>query len=250
MEYHSPLQAPVAQLDRVLDSESKGRRFESCRVRHFSQPFFSTLFKPPHRPSGGLDVGYFPSHISVMTELTVISRSLPPAVERFVLKWGDMGGEWGVNRSVSQIHALLYLSSAPLTAEDIAEQLGMARSNVSNSLKELLSWGLIVRVPLRGDRRDHYEAEGDIWEIMTRIAIGRKAREIDPVIATLRACLADADRDTRIDPLAKKRLREMLETTSAVDRWFQQMLSVPRGKLKMLLRLGAKVSALLPQSKS
>ncbi len=185
-----------------------------------------------------------------MTEITGTTRSLAPAVERFVLKWGDMGGEWGVNRSVSQIHALLYLSIKPHTAEDIAKQLGMARSNVSNSLKELLAWGLIVRVPMRGDRRDHYEAEGDIWEIMTRIAIGRKAREIDPVIATLRSCLDEADRDSRIDPLAKKRLREMLETTSAVDRWFQQMLGLPRGKLKMLLRLGAKVAALLPQSKS
>ncbi len=185
-----------------------------------------------------------------MTEFTVQSVPLPPAVERFVLKWGDMGGEWGVNRSVSQIHALLYLSSKPLTAEDIADQLGMARSNVSNSLKELLIWGLIARVPVRGDRRDHYEAECDIWEIMTRIAIGRKAREIDPVIATLRSCLEEADRDSRIDPLAKKRLREMFETTSAVDRWFQQMLGLPRGKLKVLLRLGAKVAALLPQSKS
>ncbi len=185
-----------------------------------------------------------------MTEIAVRTGPLSPAVERFVLKWGDMGGEWGVNRSVSQIHALLYLSSKPLTAEDIADQLGIARSNVSNSLKELLAWGLIARVPVRGDRRDHYEAEGDIWEIMTRIAIGRKAREIDPVIATLRSCLDEAERDTRIDPLAKKRLREMLETTSAVDRWFQQMLGLPRGKLKLLLRLGAKVAALLPQSKS
>lgn len=185
-----------------------------------------------------------------MTETTDISGSLSPAIERFILKWGDMGGQWGVNRSVSQIHALLYLSNRPLTAEDIAGQLGMARSNVSNSLKELLTWGLVARVPVRGDRRDHYEAEGDIWEIMTRIAIGRKAREIDPVIATLRNCLDEADRDTRIDPLAKKRLREMLETTTAVDRWFQQMLGLPRGKLKILLRLGAKVASLLPQSKN
>ena len=185
-----------------------------------------------------------------MTEFTVKDSTLAPAVERFVLKWGDMGGEWGVNRSVSQIHALLYLSSTPLTAEDIAVQLGIARSNVSNSLKELLAWGLIARVPMRGDRRDHYEAEGDIWEIMTRIAIGRKARELDPVIATLRACLDEAERDARVGPVAKKRLREMFETTSAVDRWFQQMLGLPRGNLKLLLRLGAKVAAFLPQSKS
>ena len=116
-----------------------------------------------------------------MTEITKTSDRLPPAIERFILKWGDMGSAWGVNRSVSQIHALLYLAGRPLTAEDISDALGIARSNVSNSLKELMTWGLIRRVPIRGDRRDHFEAEGDIWELVTRIAIGRKAREIDPV---------------------------------------------------------------------
>src|SRR5499425_602089 len=100
-----------------------------------------------------------------MTEITDRTRSLPPAVERFVLHWGDMGGQWGVNRSVSQIHALLYLSEKPLTAEDIADTLGLARSNVSNSIKELQTWGLVRRVPLMGDRRDHFEAETDVWTI-------------------------------------------------------------------------------------
>ncbi len=117
-----------------------------------------------------------------MTEITDRPKPLRPAVERFVLKWGEMGGEWGVNRSVAQIQALLYLSCDPLSAEDIAEALSIARSNVSTSLKELLGWGLIKRVNVRGDRRDFYEAEADMWEIVTRIAIGRKSREIDPVI--------------------------------------------------------------------
>jgi len=102
-----------------------------------------------------------------MTETTA-KKKLPAAVERFVLHWGDMGDEWGVNRSVSQIHGLLYLSEAPITADDIAETLGMARSNVSNSIRELLSWNLIRRVPIMGDRRDHYEAETDIWEVAAR----------------------------------------------------------------------------------
>ena len=106
-----------------------------------------------------------------MTEITV-SNDLPPAIRRFVLQWGDMGGQWGVNRSVSQIHGLLYLSEAPMTADDIADTLGMARSNVSNSIRELLSWNLIRRVPIMGDRRDHYEAETDIWEVAARIAAG------------------------------------------------------------------------------
>ena len=149
-----------------------------------------------------------------MTEITKTSDRLPPAIEHFVLKWGEMGSAWGVNRSVSQIHALLYLAGRPLTAEDISDALGIARSNVSNSLKELMTWGLIRRVPIRGDRRDHFEAEGDIWELVTRIAIGRKAREIDPVLETLRACLADAQSDPRVDALAKKRLTEMFEFTA------------------------------------
>jgi DNA-binding transcriptional regulator GbsR (MarR family) len=184
-----------------------------------------------------------------MTEITKTSDRLPPAIERFILKWGDMGSAWGVNRSVSQIHALLYLAGRPLTAEDISDALGIARSNVSNSLKELMTWGLIRRVPILGDRRDHFEAEGDIWELVTRIAIGRKAREIDPVLETLRACLSDAQSDPRVDALAKKRLTEMFEFTSTADRWFQQMLSLPRGKLKTLMKLGAKVAKILPSAK-
>src|SRR3954467_8577541 len=109
-----------------------------------------------------------------MTEIPV--KKLAPAVERFVLQWGDMGDEWGVNRSVSQIHGLLYLAEEPMTAEDIADTLGMARSNVSNSIKELLSWNLTRRVPIRGDRRDHFEAETDIWQVPARIAPSRKER--------------------------------------------------------------------------
>src|SRR3954463_16595525 len=116
-----------------------------------------------------------------MTEITAESR-LAPAVEHFVLHWGDMGGQWGVNRSVAQIHALLYVSERPLTAEDIADTLGMARSNVSNSMRELLAWKLIRRVPVLGDRRDHYEAETDLWQMVSRIAQGRKEREIDPAV--------------------------------------------------------------------
>lgn len=187
-----------------------------------------------------------------MTEIsneTQQNPQLPPALETFILQWGDMGNAWGVNRSVAQIHALLYLSSKPVTAEDIAGTLGIARSNVSNSLKELLTWNLIRRVPVRGDRRDHYEAETDIWEVVTRIAIGRKAREIDPVIAVLRACAEQAERDARIAPEARARIGEMLDFTTSVDRWFTQMLAVPRGTLKTMLKLGSKIAALIPGRK-
>lgn len=193
----------------------------------------------------------FHFYISVMTETSDISKidGLPRALETFILQWGDMGSAWGVNRSVSQIHALLYLSDRPLTAEAIADTLGIARSNVSNSLKELLNWNLVRRVPVRGDRRDHFEAETDIWEIVTRISMGRKAREIDPALSVLRTCAEQAKDDARVSPAARQRINDMLEFTASVDRWFLQMLSVPRGTLKTLLKLGSKVAALIPSRK-
>jgi DNA-binding transcriptional regulator GbsR (MarR family) len=184
-----------------------------------------------------------------MTEITG-KKKLPAAVERFILHWGDMGDQWGVNRSVSQIHGLLYLAEAPMTAEDIADTLGMARSNVSNSIKELLSWNLIRRVPILGDRRDHFEAETDIWEVAARIAAGRKEREIDPAIAALRACVADATNDPGISPVAGKRLKDMLAFTEQVERWYTQMLSVPRPRLAALMKLGEKIVSLLPAGRS
>ena len=192
-----------------------------------------------------LDGRLLRSDISVMTE-TTDKKKLPAVVERFILHWGDMGDGWGVNRSVSQIHGLLYLADEPMTAEDIAETLGMARSNVSNSLKELLSWNLIRRVPILGDRRDHFEAETDIWEVAARIAAGRKEREIDPAIAALRACVSDAADDPTITVVASKRLKEMLAFTELVDRWYTQMLRVPRQRLIALVRLGEKIVGYLP----
>jgi DNA-binding transcriptional regulator GbsR (MarR family) len=196
-----------------------------------------------------IDIRLLSSDISVMTEITA-KKKLPAAVERFVLHWGDMGDEWGVNRSVSQIHGLLYLSETPVTADDIAETLGMARSNVSNSIRELLSWNLIRRVPIMGDRRDHYEAETDIWEVAARIAAGRKEREIDPAVDALRACVVDAADDPTISPVASKRLKEMLAFTELVDRWYAQMLTVPRPRLIALIKLGEKIVSFLPAGKS
>ncbi len=183
-----------------------------------------------------------------MTDITV-RRELPAPIERFVLHWGDMGSHWRVNRSVSQIHALLYLAEAPLTAEDIAAALGMARSNVSNSLKELLSWNLIHRVPVKGDRRDHFAAETDLWEMFLRIASGRKEREIDPAITTLRACVKDAEADKSVPSVAAARLKDMLAFVEMMDRWHAQMLTVPKTKLATLIRLGSKVLNFLPSAK-
>lgn len=176
-----------------------------------------------------------------MTETTVES-GLAPAVERFVLHWGDLGGRWGLNRSVAQIHALLYLAERPLTAEDIADALGMARSNVSNSLKELVQWKLVRRVPVMGDRRDHYEAETDLWEMAARIAAGRKEREIDPAASAIRACRAEAEGDERVSPVARRRLEDMERFVGDIERWYGQMLSVPPAKLMGLIRMGSKIA--------
>lgn len=170
---------------------------------------------------------------------------LPDAVERFILYWGDMGGQWGVNRSVAQIHALLYLSDRPLNAEEIAETLKIARSNVSNSLKELTGWKLIRRVPIPGDRRDHFVAETDLWEMVSRIAQGRKEREIDPAAAALRECVASASTDPKVDPVALARLQEMLNFIESINRWYEQMLRVPKSHLSTLIKMGDKVTKLV-----
>ncbi len=180
-----------------------------------------------------------------MTEIAAESRTLSPAVERFILSWGDLGGEWGVNRSVAQIHALLYLSDVPLTAEDIADTLGIARSNVSNSLKELIGWKLVRRVPKMGDRRDHFEGETELWEMVIRIAQGRKEREIDPAAAALRACLAAADGDPGVSATARARLTEMQRFVDTINQWYDQMLSVPAPNIMALIRMGSKVVNLL-----
>jgi len=185
-----------------------------------------------------------------MTEITDKPAALPLALERFILHWGDMGSQWGVNRSVSQIQALLYLSERPLTAEEIAETLGLARSHVSNSIKELLSWNLIRRVPIRGDRREHFEAEADVWEMFIRIAAGRKEREIDPAIAALKFCLSAANADAKVHPVARKRLTDMLDFVETLDTWYAQMLTVPRPKLAKLIRLGARIVNILPGGKA
>jgi DNA-binding transcriptional regulator GbsR (MarR family) len=181
-----------------------------------------------------------------MTEITKFDettrpRELAPALEHFVLQWGDLGGKWGVNRSVAQIHALLYLSERPLTAEEIADRLGLARSNVSNSIKELQAWNLIRRVPIKGDRRDHFEAETDVWEIFARVAMGRKEREIDPAIAALRTCAAEAGGDKAINPVAIARLKALLEFVDTMDRWAGQMKNVPRAQIAALVRLGTRI---------
>ncbi len=184
-----------------------------------------------------------------MTEIADMNGTLPAAVQQFVLHWGEMGGQWGVNRSVAQIHALLYLSDRPLNAEEISETLRIARSNTSNSLKELLGWKLIRRAPVMGDRRDHYEAEVDLMQMLTRIAQGRKEREIDPAVAALRICTEEAKADPHISKVARERIAAMHDFVREIDDWYQQMIAIPAGRLMLLIRMGKRVLAFLPKAK-
>jgi DNA-binding transcriptional regulator GbsR (MarR family) len=168
---------------------------------------------------------------------------------RFVLHWGEMGSVWGVNRSVGQIHGLLYLSDRPLAAEEIAEQLGLARSNVSNSLKELQGWNLVRRVHVMGDRRDFFAAETDLWEMVTRIAEGRKQREVDPTIVLLQGCMGDAAQDKALTPTAKERLAAMLGFLTMIDTWSRDIKRVPTSKLAAIMKLGGAIARFVPGSR-
>lgn len=186
-----------------------------------------------------VDIVTIESDITVMTEIS--ERTLPEPVEKFILHWGDMGNHWGVNRSIAQIHALLYLSEPAMTAEEISAQLGIARSNVSSSLRELVGWKLIRRVPVRGDRRDHFAAETDLWEIVKRIAEGRKAREIDPALLALKECVAAAEVDPNVSGTAMTRLADMMAFIETMNSWYEQMLTLPKTSLIALISMGSRV---------
>ena len=173
---------------------------------------------------------------------------LKPITERFILHWGEMGSRWGVNRTVAQIHALLYLAGRPMEAEEIATTLGVARSNVSNSLKELQSWKLVHIVHLRGDRRDHFETSTDVWELFKLIVEGRRQREIDPTITTLKSFLNNpelADEEAG----AQARIKETLEFIEILTAWSDEMLRLKPETLMKMLGVGAKISRTIRKTK-
>lgn len=174
---------------------------------------------------------------------------LNPVAQRFVLHWGEMGSRWGVNRTVSQIHALLYFSGRPLPADEIAATLDVARSNVSTSLKELQNWNLIHVVHLMGDRRDHFSTSGDVWELFRTVIRERKQREFDPTIGVLKECLASDDLDKE-DAAARQRIKETSALMEALSDWGDQMLRLEPATLIKVMKLGAKIQTLLPPRKS
>jgi len=168
---------------------------------------------------------------------------------RFVMHWGEMGSRWGVNRTVSQLHALLFLAGRPMPAEELADALQVARSNISNSLRELQNWDLVRVVHLQGDRRDHYETAADPWELMRIIVRERKAREFDPTIGVLKECVGDPA-FARQDPGAQKRMRDTLTLMETVSEWTEQMLRLETPTLTRLAKLGAKLQSLVGGKKA
>jgi DNA-binding transcriptional regulator GbsR (MarR family) len=170
---------------------------------------------------------------------------LGPTAEKFVLHWGEMGTAWGVNRTVAQIHALLYLSPKPLTAEQIAETLSVARSNVSTSLYELLSWGVVRKVHVMGDRRDHFESLTDVWEMFQIVLDERKRREIDPTVKVLRECVAELEARGGSDAHTRQRLEQMLEFFETMTTWYHEIRRLPRNAVVKFVKLGGKVRDLL-----
>ena len=170
--------------------------------------------------------------------------ALPPMVEAFILHFGEMGSRWGINRTVGQIYALLVMSPEPLNAETIAETLGISRSNVSMSLKELNSWRLIRAQQKLGDRREYYSAPEDVWEIARTLIEERRKREIDPTLSVLRDLLMEPAAD-KAEHYAQDRMRDMLELMELVTRWSEEMQRLSTPELRGVLKLGSGVSRVL-----
>jgi len=167
----------------------------------------------------------------------------PPFAQRFILHWGEMGTRWGINRTVAQIHALLFLSERPLHAAEICERLGVARSNASNSLRELQNWGIVRIVHLPGDRRDHFESVKDVYELFRIIATERKKREIDPTLANLRDCAAEAGgTDEECAEHARRQIESLLEFFELVSDFYDKMNKLPTGSAVAAIRMADKIA--------
>ena len=172
-------------------------------------------------------------------------ESLTPVQEKFILHWGEMGTRWGINRTVAQIHALLYLSPEPLHAEEIAALLSVARSNVSSSLRELQSWGIVRIAHVLGDRRDHFESLKDVWRMFQIIIEERKRREVDPTIAMLKNCAAELEETAPSDTYTQERLDEMIEFFETTTSCYREVSRLPAGTIRQAAKLKNKWKKLL-----
>jgi len=176
-----------------------------------------------------------------MHEISAVQRT-------FILHWGEMGTRWGINRTMAQVHALLYLSADPLPAEAIQDALQVARSNVSTSLRELQNWGVVRVVHHLGDRRDHFESLSDVWQLFRIVLEERKRREIDPTIELLDRCIEDARRAGKRERHTLQRLDAMREFFTTMTAWYEEVSRLPQPALRSFLRMGSKVKRLLKAS--
>jgi DNA-binding transcriptional regulator GbsR (MarR family) len=174
--------------------------------------------------------------ISVKTEM-----KLNPIIEKLVLHWGEMGSRWGISRMVAQIHALLYFSPKPLAADEIVEALGVARSHVSNSLKELQSWGVVKVVHVMGDRREHFQSIKDVWQLFEILLDERKRREMDPTLKMLRETQAQLNDGTKADAHTQEQLKGMLEFFELMDGWFDEVRRMPLESRVKLVKWGTRI---------
>lgn len=172
-------------------------------------------------------------------------KTLSPVEQKFILHWGEMGTKWGINRTVAQIHALLYISQNPINAEQISDTLGVARSNVSNSLKELQSWRIVKLVHVMGDKRDHFEALPDVWETFRIVLDERKRREIDPTLVVLNECIAKADADVVTSEYTEQRLRDLAGFFEITTGWYGQICHWPASAFVKFAKFGNQIQKLL-----
>ncbi|MGP9820882.1 GbsR/MarR family transcriptional regulator [Salinarimonas sp. NSM] len=170
--------------------------------------------------------------------------NLPPLVQTFVLHFGEMGGRWGVNRTVGQIYALLFVSPQPLVADDIVEALGVSRSNVSMGLKELQAWNLVRLQHKPNDRRDYYSAPEDVWQIVRTLVEERKKREIDPTLSMLREALMERP-ESDYERHAQERMRVMHELMDMMSDWYEDVRRIETERLVQLMKLGSRITRLL-----
>jgi DNA-binding transcriptional regulator GbsR (MarR family) len=190
------------------------------------------------------------SEITETTERDEVPLIDHPDVKAFILHWGEMGTQWGVNRSVAQIHGLLYLSDRPLAADEIVDQLALARSNISTALKELQGYGIVRRVHVEGDRRDHFVAETDLWDMLMRISAERKRREIDPTVAFLAELSEKLAADKSVPAHVRERVTRMHDFISNLANWYDQVRKLPKTTLVTLMKLGGKIARFVSPRKS
>jgi len=182
-----------------------------------------------------------------MTDAKKSSKThLSPVEQKFILHWGEMGTRWGVNRTVAQVHALLFISQLPLSAEEIATTLSVARSNVSTSIRELQGWRIVRVAPILGDRRQHFESIKDVWELFRIIVQERKKREVDPTIEVVRECVAQATQAGPSEAYARKKLEELLDFISTMDTLFTEFQHLPPSAARGIVKLRGRIRKLLP----